>query len=180
MAIFLFFCLLSACSPESKEDSQPEAEQTQSETRGEFSSKNEADPDPETTQSDVPIVEVPLEVIPAAPEKTSEPEPQIKEEPEQEEQAPVVEQTPPVVEEAPPVVEEPTPVIEETPPAAETPPPVVEEAPPAAEPQQEIVYITNTGSKYHRSGCRHLQDSKIEIEKDTAIAQGYEPCKTCH
>lgn len=41
------------------------------------------------------------------------------------------------------------------------------------------VYITNTGAKYHRAGCRHLKKSKIPISLADAKAQGYEPCKVC-
>ena len=40
------------------------------------------------------------------------------------------------------------------------------------------VYITRTGSKYHRSGCSYLK-SKIAIEKKDAIAQGYTACSRC-
>lgn len=42
------------------------------------------------------------------------------------------------------------------------------------------VYITNTGSKYHRGTCSYLRRSKIGISKDDAIAQGYTPCSRCH
>ena len=42
-----------------------------------------------------------------------------------------------------------------------------------------IVYITNTGSKYHRSSCRHLSESKIETTLSNALASGYGPCGTC-
>lgn len=64
-------------------------------------------------------------------------------------------------------------------PAVDVPPedPVVEEEP---EPQVEIVYITDTGSKYHRGSCRHLAKSKHEISLDNAIARGYTACGTCH
>lgn len=55
--------------------------------------------------------------------------------------------------------------------------PVVEEDP---EPQVEIVYITDTGSKYHRGSCRHLKNSKHEISLDAAKAQGYTACGTCY
>lgn len=101
------------------------------------------------------------------------------------EEVPVIKETAPVVEETAPVAEEQAPVIEEVPIFIEEEAPVEETSPvpeaetPIAE-QSEVVYITETGSKYHRSGCRHLKDSKIEIQKDTAISQGYEPCKTCH
>ncbi len=46
-------------------------------------------------------------------------------------------------------------------------------------PSQTVVYITDTGSKYHQSGCRYLEDSQHEISLSSAIAQGYEPCKVC-
>lgn len=42
----------------------------------------------------------------------------------------------------------------------------------------EVVYITKTGSKYHRDGCRTLK-SKIQTTKGSAISQGYEACKVC-
>ena len=41
------------------------------------------------------------------------------------------------------------------------------------------VYITNTGAKYHRDGCRYLSKSKIPISKSDAIAQGYTACSVC-
>ncbi len=41
------------------------------------------------------------------------------------------------------------------------------------------VYVTNTGSKYHRSGCRYLKKSKISINLSEAKNQGYGPCKVC-
>lgn len=42
------------------------------------------------------------------------------------------------------------------------------------------VYITNTGEKYHRSGCQYLHSSKIAINKSTAIARGYSACSRCY
>ena len=42
------------------------------------------------------------------------------------------------------------------------------------------VYITNTGSKYHRDGCRYLSRSKIAISKSDAISEGYTPCSVCN
>lgn len=41
------------------------------------------------------------------------------------------------------------------------------------------VYITDTGSKYHRAGCQYLAKSSHPISKDTAIARGYEACSRC-
>ena len=47
-------------------------------------------------------------------------------------------------------------------------------------PQQEItVYITNTGSKYHRDTCRTLKNSKIPISLSEAV-RNYEPCGICN
>ena len=43
-----------------------------------------------------------------------------------------------------------------------------------------IVYVTNTGSKYHRSTCSYLRQSKIAIDKTKAIKQGYTPCSRCN
>lgn len=43
----------------------------------------------------------------------------------------------------------------------------------------ETVYITKTGSKYHRDGCRHLAKSAIPISRKDAEAQGYTACKVC-
>jgi len=40
-------------------------------------------------------------------------------------------------------------------------------------------YITKTGTKYHRGGCKYLSKSAIEITKEDAIARGYGPCSVC-
>lgn len=41
------------------------------------------------------------------------------------------------------------------------------------------VYITNTGSKYHRDGCRYLKNSKIP--KSLSDVRGwYSPCSVCN
>jgi len=42
-----------------------------------------------------------------------------------------------------------------------------------------LVYITETGKKYHRDGCRYLERSKIPISLSTAVSLGYEPCGHC-
>ncbi len=39
-----------------------------------------------------------------------------------------------------------------------------------------IVYIINTGEKYHQSWCRYLSKSKIPITLSEAKARGYTPC----
>jgi micrococcal nuclease len=43
----------------------------------------------------------------------------------------------------------------------------------------DIVYITATGTKYHRAGCSYLSKSSIPIERKEAIAKGYTPCSVC-
>ena len=40
------------------------------------------------------------------------------------------------------------------------------------------VYITQTGSKYHRDGCRYLSKSKISISL-TDAKRRYSPCSVC-
>ena len=47
------------------------------------------------------------------------------------------------------------------------------------ESQQVTVYITNSGTKYHLDGCRHLK-SKIEKTLEEAKALKLEPCKVCN
>lgn len=42
-----------------------------------------------------------------------------------------------------------------------------------------VVYITNTGGKYHRSTCSTLKDSKIE-KRLSEIRGSYEPCGICN
>lgn len=44
----------------------------------------------------------------------------------------------------------------------------------------EIVYITDTGDKYHLDGCSYLRQSKYEINRNNAISQGYTPCSRCN
>ena len=46
--------------------------------------------------------------------------------------------------------------------------------------QSVTVYITKTGKKYHREGCRYLSKSKIKTTLKEAKANGYTPCKVCH
>ncbi len=49
-------------------------------------------------------------------------------------------------------------------------------------PQAEeiIVYITKTGSKYHRAGCKYLKKSSIPITLKEAKKKGYAPCSVCN
>ena len=50
----------------------------------------------------------------------------------------------------------------------------------AEDPQSVTVYITRTGKKYHRDGCRYLSQSKIKTTLKEAKPNGYTPCKVCH
>ncbi|MDO5398960.1 MAG: copper amine oxidase N-terminal domain-containing protein [bacterium] len=77
-------------------------------------------------------------------------------------------------------------------PAVEAPPTV--EVPPAAvssvsEPltvpatsanNSEMVWIGETGNKYHFEDCRTLKGNKYQITMDEAIAQGRTSCGVCH
>lgn len=42
-----------------------------------------------------------------------------------------------------------------------------------------IVYVTNSGTKYHSEGCRYLSKSNIPMPLSQAIGQ-YSPCSVCH
>lgn len=41
------------------------------------------------------------------------------------------------------------------------------------------VYITKSGSTYHRGNCTSLKKSKIRISLDDALSNGYRPCYSC-
>ena len=45
---------------------------------------------------------------------------------------------------------------------------------------QDPVYITFSGSKYHRSWCSYLSQSAIMTSRSNAIARGYTPCSRCN
>lgn len=46
--------------------------------------------------------------------------------------------------------------------------------------QNQTVYVTKSGTKYHLEECRHLKlRNKIPISIANAVEEGYEPCKTC-
>ena len=53
------------------------------------------------------------------------------------------------------------------------------QAPAPTAPGDTIVYITRTGAKYHRDGCRSLAKSRIPITLGEAVKRGYGPCKIC-
>ncbi|MCD7919522.1 MAG: hypothetical protein LUG45_05515 [Clostridiales bacterium] len=45
--------------------------------------------------------------------------------------------------------------------------------------EEVIVYVTESGSKYHLSTCRYVKDGGIALTLMEAQEQGYEPCKVC-
>jgi hypothetical protein len=45
--------------------------------------------------------------------------------------------------------------------------------------QDQTVYITKSGKKYHRAHCRYLSQSSIPISLAEARARGYTACKVC-
>lgn len=44
--------------------------------------------------------------------------------------------------------------------------------------KETIVYVTETGTKYHRANCRYLWHSKISMKLSEA-KKYYEPCSVC-
>jgi endonuclease YncB( thermonuclease family) len=52
-------------------------------------------------------------------------------------------------------------------------------APPQEDAALSQVYITETGSKYHRGTCRSLKKSKRAVSKSDAVGRGLEPCGIC-
>ncbi|MDR2729423.1 MAG: hypothetical protein LBB81_00810 [Treponema sp.] len=42
-----------------------------------------------------------------------------------------------------------------------------------------IVYITNTGEKYHNGQCSSVRNSKIAITLGEAVSSGFGPCQLC-
>lgn len=46
-------------------------------------------------------------------------------------------------------------------------------------PVVQTVYVTKTGKKYHKDGCKSLSSSKIAINLADAKANGYSPCSIC-
>jgi len=72
-------------------------------------------------------------------------------------------------------------------PAVSTPAPqpsapkaVSQPTPPPAQKKDVTVYVTRTGKKYHRDGCRYLSKSRIPISLSEAKGEGYGPCSVCN
>lgn len=49
---------------------------------------------------------------------------------------------------------------------------------PPADTHSDTVYVTTTGTKYHRASCRHLKDTTLPLQLDEAKKR-YEACKVC-
>lgn len=45
---------------------------------------------------------------------------------------------------------------------------------------EQTVYKTNSGKKYHKTGCRYLSKSSISVTKTDAINEGLTPCSVCN
>lgn len=50
---------------------------------------------------------------------------------------------------------------------------------PAEEEQSVTVYITKSGTKYHRAGCRYLSKSSMPVSLETLDTEKYSPCSIC-
>lgn len=44
---------------------------------------------------------------------------------------------------------------------------------------EATVYITRTGEKYHKDGCRYLSKSRIPISLSDAKTRGFGACSVC-
>ena len=45
---------------------------------------------------------------------------------------------------------------------------------------ENVVYVTRTGKKYHRSSCRYAANAVKSMPRSEAEALGYEACKVCN
>lgn len=50
----------------------------------------------------------------------------------------------------------------------------------SAENNSEMVWVGETGTKYHVQSCRTLKGKGHQITLKQALAEGREPCKVCH
>lgn len=175
----VFGITLGACSPEEPETNIPEETPAIIEEQ-----EPAAEPVAEEQPKEKEVIEFePVFIGPFTGERSDgeTTEPPIQETPIADD--PVVESVVEQPIEDTPVVESPEPVVGPDP--ITTPvvqpdpvtPPVVE---PDPVPQGQIVYITEHGTKYHRAGCRHLQESCIEVTLEYAQNNQMEACKNCH
>lgn len=59
------------------------------------------------------------------------------------------------------------------------PSPSVEQTTPAPAPADPIVYVTETGQRYHSAGCQYLRRSTIPKRLSEAHGAGYGACSRC-
>jgi RNA polymerase subunit RPABC4/transcription elongation factor Spt4 len=43
----------------------------------------------------------------------------------------------------------------------------------------QTVYVTNSGSKFHKGSCRYLNKSAMSVDLSDALNHGYTACKVC-
>ena len=59
-----------------------------------------------------------------------------------------------------------------------TPPPTADIS--VYDEREDVVYITKTGSKYHKEDCSFLKKSKIPVSLEQVLGEGKTPCSRCH
>jgi len=72
------------------------------------------------------------------------------------------------------------PVVSTPAPQPVAPKAVSQPTPPPTQKKDVTVYVTRTGEKYHRDGCRYLSKSRIPTSLSEAKAEGYGPCSVCN
>ncbi len=45
---------------------------------------------------------------------------------------------------------------------------------------EQLVWVGNSGTKYHNQGCRTLKGNGHQITLEKALSEGRQPCKVCH
>ncbi|MGH7242373.1 MAG: hypothetical protein ACREJD_03025 [Phycisphaerales bacterium] len=60
-----------------------------------------------------------------------------------------------------------------------SPSPTASNTPKDSDSQSDTVFVTQTGTKYHRAGCSYLKSSSIAMSLADAQAK-YSPCSRCH
>lgn len=50
----------------------------------------------------------------------------------------------------------------------------------SSENNSEMVWVGNTGTKYHNEGCRTLKGNGHQITMEQALSEGRTACKVCH
>jgi len=63
--------------------------------------------------------------------------------------------------------------------AAQAGAPAAASAPSAPDLARIVVYVTKSGTKYHRKDCPHLRRSARALSLKEALERGYEPCAQC-